>query len=132
MRILCSYCSAAKRLDEAPLPAIERYRSERLQALWRAAEAGGAPLCILSGEFGLLEAATPIPWYDHLLAAGEVEAMAGRVAGSLRGLGVDEVEYHTADPGLAPDVAPYLAVMREACAEAGALLTVVILEGDPE
>lgn len=132
MRILCSYCSAAKRRDEAPLPAIERYRSERLRALHDAGLAAGAPLRILSGEFGLLDAGEPIPWYDHLLEAGEVPAMASRVADALRASGVTEVEYHTASPAVAPDIAPYLAVMRAACAEAGADLKVVELEGDPE
>ncbi|MBK8167807.1 MAG: hypothetical protein IPK64_17825 [bacterium] len=132
MEILCSYCSAAKRLDEGPLPAIERYRSERLRALWRRGAASGTPLHILSGQFGLLTTASPIPWYDHLLDAREVDAMAARVAQDLRVLGVTAVRYHTASPEEAPDTAPYLAVMRAACAEAGVELTVVELEGDPE
>lgn len=132
MRILCSYCSAAKRLDEGPLPAIERYRSDRLRELWRRGTADGAPLHILSGQFGLLASEAPIPWYDHLLDAREVDAMAARVAQELRALGVTSVEYHTASPDEAPDIAPYLAVMRAACAAAGAELTIVELEGDPE
>lgn len=130
--ILCSYCSAAKRLDAGPLPAIERYRSDRLRALWRRGIASGTPLHILSGRFGLLAAEAPIPWYDHLLEGREVEAMAARVAQDLRALGVAAVEYHTASPDEAPDIAPYLAVMRTACAAAGAELTIVELEGDPE
>lgn len=132
MTILCSYCSAAKRLDEGPLPAVERYRSDRLRALWRRGVENGTPLHILSGEFGLLAAEAPIPWYDHLLEAREVEAMAARVAQDLAALGASAVEYHTAAPDEAPDIAPYLAVMRAACAAAGAELTVVWLEGDPE
>lgn len=132
MRILCSYCSAAKRRDEAPLPAIERYRSERLRALWDTGRAAGTPLRILSGEFGLLTAEEPIPWYDHLLEGGEVAAMATRVATALRAAGVTAVEYHTASPETAPDIAPYLAVMRAACEEAAVELVVVELEGDPE
>lgn len=132
MRILCSYCSAAKRRDPAPLPAIERYLSDRLRALREAGRASDRPLHILSGEFGLLPAEAPIPWYDHLLAEREVAAMAARVADSLRELGVTGVEYHTASPEVAPDIAPYLAVMRAACEAAGAELAVVELEGDPE
>lgn len=132
MRILCSYCSAAKRLDEGLLPAIERYRSDRLRALWREGAATGAPLHILSGAFGLLAAEAPIPWYDHLLAPGEVAAMAARVAATLREAGITAVEYRTATAAVAPDIVPYLEVMRAACAEAGATLVVVELEGDPE
>lgn len=132
MEILCSYCSAAKRLDEGPLPAIERYRSDRLRALWHRGIVDGTPLHILSGQFGLLAAEAPIPWYDHLLAAREIDAMAARVAQALRALGVTAVRYHTASPHEAPDIAPYLAVMRAACAAAEAQLTIVELEGDPE
>jgi len=132
VRILCSYCSAAKRRDADPLPAVERYRSDRLRGLWAAGRASGRPLHILSGQFGLLPAEAPIPWYDHLLAEREVAAMSARVADTLRELGVTGVEYHTASPVIAPDIAPYLAVMRAACAAAGAELTVVELEGDPE
>lgn len=131
VRIVCSYCSAGKRADETPLPALERYRSERLHDLARQAGEGGAPLFILSGRFGLLAADDPIPWYDHLLGADEVPAMAQRVGQRLRELGVTEIEYHTAAPGAVAPVRPYLAVMRAACVEAGAALTVVVLAGDP-
>lgn len=131
VRIVCSYCSAAKRDDEGPLPALERYRSERLRDLARQAGGGGAPLFILSGRFGLLAPDEPIPWYDHLLSADEAPAMAHRVARRLRELGVTEVEYHTAAAAAVAPVRPYLATMRAACAEAGAALTIVELAGDP-
>jgi len=131
VRILCSYCSADKRRDEVPLPAIERYRSDRLQALWRRSLAEGTPLFVLSGRFGLLAATEPIPWYDHLLPAAEVAALAAEVASRLRALGVTAVEYHTANPAATPAVAPYLATIRAACTAAGAALAVVELPGDP-
>lgn len=131
MKILCSYCSAAKSRDEAPLAAVQRYDSERLRALHRRGAAEGTPLHILSGRYGLLAADEPIPWYDHLLTAAEAPAMAEAVARSLRALGVAAVEYHTAAVSRVPQVGPYLAVMRAACAGAGVVLTVVELDGDP-
>lgn len=131
VRIVCSYCSAAKRDDEAALPALERYRSERLGRLARQADRGDAPLFILSGRFGLLAAGDPIPWYDHLLGADEAPALAQRVARRLRELGVTEVEYHTAAPAAVAPIRPYLETMRAACAESGAALTIVELAGDP-
>ena len=131
MRILCSYCSAAKRRDEAPLPAIERYESARLRALWRQGRSTGAPLHILSGEYGLVTPDAPLPWYDHLLTMDEVAPMVMRVAAQLRAAGVTAVEYHTAAVAVAPPVAPYLAVVRAACERAGAELAIVELAGDP-
>ena len=131
MRILCSYCSAAKRRDDAPLPALERYESERLRTLWRSGRAAGMPLYILSGEYGLLAPEAQIPWYDHLLTLNDVAPMVMRVTAQLRAAGVTAVEYHTADAAVAPAVAPYLAVVRAACERAGAALAVVGLPGDP-
>ncbi|MDO9172135.1 MAG: hypothetical protein Q7W29_09915 [bacterium] len=131
MKILCSYCSAAKREDDGLLPAVERYLSERLRSLRRHGLAHGTPLHILSGEFGLLGAEDPIPWYDHLLRPDEAAPLALGVAARLRELGVDTVEYHTASPVEHPQVRPYLAAIRSACEAAGASLHVTVLPGDP-
>ncbi len=131
MKVLCSYCSAAKSRDEGPLAAVQRYDSDRLCALHRRGVAEGTPLHILSGRYGLLASDEPIPWYDHLLGPSEVAAMSGQVARSLRSLGVTTVEYHTASVALVPQVGPYLEVMRAACAEARVALVVVELDGDP-
>ncbi len=131
MRILCSYCSAAKRRDDALLPAIERYESARLRGLWRRGLSNGTPLYILSGEYGLLTPEAPLPWYDHLLAMDEIAPMVMRVTAQLRAAGVTAVEYHTAVTAAVPPVAPYLAVLRAACERAGAALSIVELVGDP-
>ena len=131
LKILCSYCSADKCTDRASLPAIERYRSERLRRLCRRGQQLGTPLYILSGRFGLLAATDPIPWYDHPLPTAEAEALSHGIAGRLRELGVTDVEYHTADVALTPPVRPYLDAIRAACAEAGVCLTVLNLSGDP-
>ena len=131
VKILCSYCSADKDNADAPLPAIERYRSERLSHLWCRGRALGTPLYILSGRFGLLAATDPIPWYDHLLTADEVEALADGIAGRLRDLGVTDVEYHTADIARTPPVRPYLDAIAAACTATGVCLSVVNLNGAP-
>ncbi|MDO9693693.1 MAG: hypothetical protein Q7W56_03115 [Candidatus Latescibacteria bacterium] len=131
MKILCSYCSATKREDDGLLPAIERYLSARLRVLWRRGRAQGTPLFILSGEFGLLDAESPIPWYDHLLRPDEAALLAVGVAARLRELGVEAVEYHTASPQEHPDVQPYFGAISAACAAAGASLHITVLPGDP-
>ena len=130
MKILCSYCSAAKRDDDGLLPAVERYQSERLRELWLRGRAQETPLYILSGAFGLLGAEEPIPWYDHLLSAGEVEAMAVNVAARLRELAVEGVVYHTASLTATAALRPYFETITAACAMAGVPLTIAILPAD--
>jgi hypothetical protein len=131
MKILCSYCSGPKCSDSGLLPAIDRYRSDRLRDLWCRGRAQNTPLYILSGRFGLLAATEPIPWYDYLLPADEAEVLSHGIAQRLSELGVTDVEYHTADIALTPPVRPYLAAIAAACTAAGACLSVINLKGDP-
>lgn len=129
MELVVTYCSGPKRRDRGPLPAVQRYLSERIEQL--AASSGGR-LRILSGEFGLLAADDPIPWYDHLLAAGEVDQLAVTVADQLLECEAASVLYHTADTEVFPRVGPYLLVMEKACRYAGIPLETVLLEGNPD
>ena len=129
MKLVITYCSAAKRKDPGGLPAVERYESERIRRL---AEGGDGFFLILSGEFALLEPDTYIPWYDHLLTAEEVTEMSVTVADQLLEYEPYEVEYHTADPEKYPEVAPYARVMERACRFAGVPLQMITLEGNPE
>lgn len=80
MAIFCTYCSAEKETDEYLLPAIQRYFSERILRISQAAAKVGTGFFILSGEFGLLEPKELIPYYDHLLVADQIEAMAFKLA----------------------------------------------------
>ncbi len=130
MKILCSYCSATKREDDGLLPAVERYLSARLRVLWLRGRAQGTPLFILSGEYGLLGAEEPIPWYDHLLQPDDVAALAADAAALLRGLHVESVAYHTAPLAEYPAVRPYFDAISAACAAAGVPLTVETLPGN--
>lgn len=129
MKLVVTYCAGPKRKDSGPLPAVERYLSERISDLARTA---GQSFRILSGEFGLLETEEPIPWYDHLLAAGEVRELAVTVADQLLEVEASAVDYHTADPETFSPLRPYLQVMTDACRFAGVDLEVILLEGNPE
>lgn len=133
MKIVCTYCSAKKKKDGGHLPAVQRYQSDRIARLAQEAEQRGLEFMILSGQFGLIAADEPLPWYDHLLQPEEVDTLAGKVAATLRLLQAREVEYHTVAPESTPPVRPYQAVMLAACARAGACLRVVILkESSPD
>jgi len=123
----CTYCSAEKRRDPAPLPAIERYLDRRIRRVAEGAGRAGAAFFILSGAYGLLEPQAPIPWYDHLLLDEEVEAMAERVAGQLAAAGVEELVFHTVGEDADPHTLPYRQVVERACAAADVACSVVVI-----
>lgn len=121
MRAVLTTCSAEKRRAAGPLPAAHRYTHPRIATAWAAARTEGLPFFILSGVFGLLDAHTPVPWYDHALAQDEVAALWPRVAGRLRTRGITALDLHMAPPGT-PGWAPYHAVVRAAAEAAGVRL----------
>ncbi len=129
MKLVITYCSGPKRKDPGGLPAIERYDSQRIRDL---AKLEDGFFLILSGEFALLEAEEYIPWYDHRLTQDEVQEMAITVADQILEYEPEEVEYHTADSLVFPEVDPYQQVMEKACRFAGIPLKIVILEGNPD
>lgn len=131
MKIICTYCSGAKRKDGGLLPAVERYLSERIIELGEEADRNNLEFMILSGEFGLIDRQYPLPYYDHLLQPDEVVKLSHKVASTLCMAGVKEVVYHTAAPELYYDVRPYLTVMEAACDRASIAMRVVILKGHP-
>ena len=123
--ISCTYCSADKRRDPKPLPAVARYLSDRIDSLH-----GAGPLLILSGEYGLLAPDDLIPWYDHLLMPEEVDGLVPQVTSQLRSRSITALDFHTADPLHTPAIRPYVAVITQACATAGVVLRLVLLSGE--
>ena len=117
--VLVTYCSREKRRDERLLPAWERYLSERVRSVFKRAEGAGARCLILSGEYGLIDAERPIPWYDRLLRPEDVEARVDAVAQQLRDHHVEAVEYHTVPPDIVEEVRPYRDLLERACLQVG-------------
>jgi hypothetical protein len=128
MIVFCTYCSAEKETSDALLPAIRRYRSDRIARIYSAALAAGCGFFILSGEFGLLEPNTPIPYYDHLLVAGEVEAMAFRVAEQVKQQGITQILFFTLPVAKDETLASYHACLRLASLLASAELSFVEID----
>jgi hypothetical protein len=91
VRFVLTTCCADKRDDVGPLPAVERYRSPRIDEARRVAQERGLPLLILSGVYGVLRADEGLPWYDHALQPDEVDALAPQVVARLRELAVTEL-----------------------------------------
>jgi len=114
-RLYATYCSAPKREDPEPLPAIRRYRSQRIARVAALALEDGASFGILSGSYGLLAPQDAIPWYDHLLQVDEIETLTVAVAETLAARAPDEVVWYSVDPAIDPPVERYSTVMRRAC-----------------
>lgn len=126
--ILVTYCSRDKSREAGDLPALRRYASRRIDAVHGAAIALGAGFRILSGRFGLLAAADPIPWYDNLLTSEEAAAHAARVLGQLRAAGALRVVFFSRPVADDPLVAPYHEAISRACAEGGIDLVSIDVE----
>jgi len=123
----CTYCSADKRTDPEPLPALERYLDDRIHALAAAAEAAGVAFLILSGEYGLLRPEAPIPWYDHLLQQEAVDSLAAKVSEQLTALGCTELTYYTVSEAADPKIVPYRNTITQACAIADTELMIIMV-----
>ncbi len=129
--LLATICCREKDRSEGLLPAIQRYRSERIARLSRLAGEAGFPFAILSGLFGLIDADHPIPYYDRLMEDGDVERIAAAGEKFLRERGVKQVIFCLPDPALDPHVGPYLKSMEISAAAAGSRLQVYFLPPYP-
>ena len=74
MRLLLLACSATKRPDVGLLRAIDRYDGRAFRLLRKYVReqpnrVGSLDILILSAEFGLIAADTPIPFYDRRMDA---------------------------------------------------------------
>src|SRR5689334_2362986 len=72
-RLLILKCSARKRGDDTPIPALERYDGPLWQVLRSFLReqplfATDLDVYVLSAAFGLIPAAHPIPWYDQTMS----------------------------------------------------------------
>lgn len=118
MTIFCTYCSAEKETDEEMLPAIRRYRSERIRRIHAAAREAGCGFYILSGEYGFVAPDEEIPYYDHLLVADEVEAHAIKLAQQIKQCGITQIIFFTLSVEADEKLAAYHASLRLACVKA--------------
>jgi len=110
------------------LPAIRRYVSPRLRAVYRGSRGAGASFAILSGEFGLIGPWKRIPYYDHLLRSDEVSRLVPRLSEYLVRRKIRAVRFHHEPVRVSPRVKPYLSAIRLACRRAGVTLTMVELK----
>jgi len=97
------------------MPAIRRYPSPRIRAVYRDSKRRAAGFAILSGRFGLLGPHQRIPYYDHLLQAREVPALLPQMAGYLKRKGYRTVHFYHEQVRRFPQLKPYLKAIKCAC-----------------
>ena len=123
MHLLLTTCTAHKRHDAGLLPATERYVDPRVDAAVALAARWKLPLVVFSGVYGLLDAAEPIPYYDHALQPDEVDGAATALAERLVAAGVARITA-ILEPRVVPGWAPYHDALEQGCQEAGVHLQV--------
>ena len=120
MLLFATYCSANKEVGTDDMPAVKRYISDRITGVHAMATAAEARFAILSGQFGLLEAHDPIPYYDHLLHPSELDGMTQRVATTLKEWGISEIRWFSVAFEMDPNVTRYRDVMLRAATQVDA------------
>ncbi|MEP7336157.1 MAG: hypothetical protein ABI977_00205 [Acidobacteriota bacterium] len=110
------------------MPALSRYRSERIRRIHHAARSAGCGFYILSGEYGLLAPDEPIPYYDHLLADDEIEMHAFKLAEQIKRYSITQIVFFTLPVWRDEKLAPYHAALRLACTIASVQLSFVEID----
>ncbi len=128
MQAFCTYCSRDKSDAPGAMPAIQRYKSIRIEKVHTAASQLGLEFYILSGKFGLLAPDQAIPWYDHLLKREDVSHLADRVANQIQEYGITGLVYFTNSFNRDPDVIPYHDAIVAACSRTSRPVLVIEME----
>ena len=90
-RLLILACSATKRPDPGPLPAVDRYDGPAFRVLrtyLRASPSNAPELWVLSAEHGLVPAHTALAPYDRQMTTARADALRPRVEPVLDALAV--------------------------------------------
>jgi hypothetical protein len=123
--LFCTYCSAVKRRKRGLMPAIRRYLSPRIRAVYREGRRTGAAFAILSGQFGLIGPWKRIPYYDRLLESPEIPALLPQMVEYLRKKGFRSVRFYHDAVRTNPKIKPYLHAIALSCRRARMHLTMV-------
>jgi len=123
--LICTICCREK--DEAAglLPAIERYRSDRIGRIYELAKKEGTTFAILSGKFALLLPEEPIPYYDKLLVEADIPEVSRNIVPFLKKHNVGKIILFVPDPQSDPKVTPYIESMNRAAQDANISLRIL-------
>ena len=115
MNIHATYCSAEKSNAPGRIPAIERYKSHRIQWVNERAHRQGETFFILSGKHGLIKAEEEIAYYDYLLTSDALKDHIQLLSQQLSSLGIRQVTFFARPTSVDPNVLPYVKCIKEAC-----------------
>lgn len=115
MKAFCTYCSAQKDTTLKMIPAIKRYKSQRIISVYSESLRQKHEFIILSGKFGLLYPNDEVPFYDHLLKHSEVEELAQIVDRQIKLMGLSEIVFFTRSPIQDKNVVCYIDCLEMAC-----------------
>ena len=127
MRAVITTCTADKSDAPALIPAWRRYRGPRIDHALAMASRSDLPLLFLSGEYGVITADHPLPWYDHALQPHEVTRLVGTVTRQLTALRLTHLTALLL-PRRTPGWAPYYEVLAASCEAAGVAVAVETLD----
>ncbi len=119
MTIFCTYCSADKEESKNKLPAIQRYKSDRIKSVYNAAMTLGVKFLILSGKHGILKSDEQIHYYDQILKSSKVQKHSIIVANQLNALGVKDIIFFYGATLEDNNIQPYLNCMKLAAKKTG-------------
>ncbi len=117
-----TYCSKEKLTTPGLLPAVERYKSERINQVARLARQAQSDFAILSGKFGLIDQRREIAYYDQLLTADRVEEIIPRSVDFLQQQQSDRVLFYSRSVSTYPQLQPYHRAIQLICQQAGVSL----------
>lgn len=132
MDAFCTYCSKVKTSEPGNVPAIVRYMSQRIRSVYASALSVGQRFFILSGKYGLMSAAQPIPYYDHLLQIHETDALSQKVADQLKQVGLRRLFYFTKAIDNDEKLRPYFITVERACQVASIVFVAITLPDDKD
>jgi hypothetical protein len=130
--LICTICCREKDRAEGLLPAVRRYRSDRIRKVHSLARKAGLPFAILSGKFGLIDGEEPIPYYDKLMEGDYLGRIIGLNTAFLKKNGIRKVIFLLPDPADDPHLRPYLRSLQSAARAAGNKLETIFVPPYPE
>ena len=119
MKTYCTYCSAKKDNSSRELPALKRYKSNRITSIYDLAIKSKIPFYILSGKYGILHPEDTIPYYDTLLKPTKIIDHSNTVAKQLKNLGISELIFYLKSIQEDPNIKPYIECLKLATEKAG-------------
>jgi hypothetical protein len=117
--LLLIACSQRKRLDTAPLPALERYDGNTYRVIRKLQREDRWPflvdVVILSAEFGLIDADKPIPYYERRMDRARAAELRSTVLATLQKRLNGNQQYKSVHIDLGRDYLPAIDGIKELC-----------------